>query len=124
MTKYLLDAIGAVTCVTGLILIGNKKWYGFIVTTASAFVYLLMGFVIGLPCLIGLNCIMVFIHIRNLRKWRKEEKGGAISLDLSLLWNRCKEDDGFRRALLAYLQTASGEKGFAEGFVAQKTIVP
>lgn len=108
---FVLDILGAILCIAGLILVGNKKWYGFIVTLVCAIVYFMIGILVGLIGLTILNCILVCVHARNLRKWYRERNMDADQMVLSLLRDKCRKDAGFRRKLLAYVQSEI-EKGY------------
>jgi len=48
MLKFYVDAIGAILCITALIIVGNKKWWGWIFSLAAAVSYLTLGIIVPL----------------------------------------------------------------------------
>lgn len=80
MLRFYVDGIGAILCITALIIVGNKKWWGWIFSLAAAVSYLALGIIVPLYFLIGLNIILIGVHTRNLIKWKREARGEKMDL--------------------------------------------
>lgn len=105
MLKSILDPLGFSLVVMSAIVIGYKKWWGWIFSICAAMVYGLIGYVVGLPFLIGLNVILMYIHIKNLRRWKKEagKKMKVLACDI------CRSIEGVKGVDVPYAKTKDPE---------------
>jgi len=110
MIKFVLDALGALLVITALLIIGEKKWWGWIFSLSAAVVYFFIGIVVGLYFLIGLNIILVCVYTRNLIKWKREagEKMDLKACDI------CMEIKGTQRFEIPIALTVETVRGLSK----------
>jgi hypothetical protein len=77
LTDYWNDLLswgGIVLLLTGMKLIGEKRFSGFIVSIASRILWLIWAYRFHATALVVMNVAMVLAYFRNIFLWQREKK--------------------------------------------------
>ena len=66
----ILDLTGAILILTGLYLVGSRKYYGFLIAALGCIFHTMMAVLLGLPGLAVLCILIILLDVRNYRNLR------------------------------------------------------
>jgi nicotinamide riboside transporter PnuC len=74
MQYYGIDWLATVCGVTGVLLLGNKNKYGFLIFMVASASWVTFGFLTGSLAVIMGSSIFLLMHLRGWLKWRRDER--------------------------------------------------
>lgn len=68
-----MDWAAAITIIIGIIFIGKKNKWGWIVSIVGAVLYMIVSWRKGIYGFIALDCVLIVLNTVNFIKWHKQE---------------------------------------------------
>ena len=70
---YGIDWLATACGLTGVVLLGNKNKFGFVVFMVASMSWIAFGAITGSYAVIIGSCIFLILHARGLYKWMRQE---------------------------------------------------
>ncbi len=71
--------------ITGMWLVGARKWWGWGMVLASSVPWLAYAIVFHKPGFVAMSCIWIVTHSRNMVRWRKHPASVAVDVAVGQL---------------------------------------